>query len=199
MSKALVSNDCDNLFPICCFPSSVNSQTQNKQGLEEALRGLLWTSWQLTASIPDSTAADQRRSASGVDDHEASPVSENSYYLAATWSFWFMVHIHITNCRVILKYKCLQHGWNNKITQIKHRKGLLFSSLSSSCEVTSGKTAMLLELFMEPIKEPDSQSWLQGLRTSMVQRFKTPRSPTIVLEHQACCLNGPWGYQTESA
>lgn len=65
-------------------------------------------------------------------------------------------HILINRCRVILKYKCLQYGWNNKITQIKYRKRLLFSSLSSSCEVTSRKTAKLLELFMEPIKEPDS-------------------------------------------
>lgn len=134
-----------------------------------------------------------------MDDHEASPVSENSYTWLQLGLLGSPSYIRITNCRVILKYKCLQHGWNNKITGIKHRKGLLFSSLSSSCEVMSGKTAMLLELFMEPIKEPDSQSWLQGLRTSMVQRFKIPQSPTIVLEHQARCLNGPWGCQTESA
>lgn len=108
-------------------------------------------------------------------------------------------HILITSCRVISKYKCLQYGWNNKITRIKYRKRLLFSSLSSSCEVTSRKTAMLLELFMEPIKEPDSQSWLQGPRTYMVQRLKNTWSPKIVLEHQARCLNGPWGCQTESA
>lgn len=119
-------------------------------------------------------------------------VFEHSYYLAANWLFWLTIpHNHQHD----FKIKMSEVWWNNKIPWIKYRKCLLFSSISSACEVTlqsslncfrshkgtrlSAQAARIVYIHQWEL------TWLRSLKTLVKNSSK----------HQGPCLNVSGGSQ----